>query len=72
MTLVIIVFFSLVALIEIPRLAREKRIKELVWFCVFSAVGLTLLLMLAANVKIPGPIMVIMGWLDQIGLHYTG
>ncbi len=70
MALLIIAFFGLTALMEIPRLARAKRIKELVWFCVFSAVGFTLLLLLCANVKIPGPIKLIMGWLDVLGLHY--
>ncbi|HOG00455.1 MAG: hypothetical protein BWY35_01540 [Firmicutes bacterium ADurb.Bin248] len=70
MALLIIAFFSLCALIEIPRLARAKRTKELVWFCVFSAIGLTLFMLLLASVKIPGPIKVIMGWLDWIGLHY--
>jgi hypothetical protein len=70
MALLIIAFFSLTSLIEVPRLARARRIKELVWFCIFSAVGLTLFMLLLANVKIPGPIKLIMGLLDKIGLHY--
>lgn len=70
MVLLTIAFFGLSALFEIPRLAREKRTRELVWFCIFSAIGLALFMLLLANVKMPGPIKLVMGLLDKLGLHY--
>ncbi len=70
MALLVIAFFGLTASVEIPKLARAKRTRELVWFCIFSAVGFTLFLLLLADVQIPGPIMLIMKGLDKIGLHY--
>lgn len=71
MALLIIAFFGLAASFEIPRLVRSKRKKELVWYCIFSLIGFTLCMLLNANVKIPGPIKLIMELLDKINLHYS-
>lgn len=70
MVLLIIIFFGLTASVEVPKLARAQRKKELVWFCIFSLIGFTLCMLLNAGVKIPGPVKLIMDWLDNIGLHY--
>lgn len=70
MALLIIIAFVLIAAFQIPRLLRAKRKKELVWFAIFSLVGFTLFMVLNAGVKPPGPIKLIMDFLDMIGLHY--
>ncbi len=70
MALLIIIAFALIAVFQIPRLLREKRIKELVWFCIFSLIGFSLFMALNAGVKIPSPIKQIMNFLDMVGLHY--
>lgn len=70
MALIIILAFALIAFFQVPRLLRAKRIKELVWFCIFSLAGFTLCMMLNAGVKIPGPIKLIISFLDTVGLHY--
>ena len=71
MTILIIAVFALIAFIQIPRLWKAHRKKELVYFCVFTAIGFVLLMLLNAGVKIPGPIKIVMGFLDMIGLHYN-
>lgn len=70
MTLLIIIAFGLLAALQVPRLVKAKRRKELVWFCVFSLTGFVLLLLLNAGVAIPGPIKLTMDFLDMIHLHY--
>jgi hypothetical protein len=70
MALLIIIAFVLVAAFQVPRLMREKRKKELVWFCIFSLIGFTLCMVLNAGVKMAGPIKLIMNVLDMIGVHY--
>lgn len=70
MALLIILAFALIAVIEVPKLLRENRKKELTWFCIFSFIGFMLFMVLNAGVKIPGPIKLIINFLDTIGLHY--
>jgi hypothetical protein len=70
MALLIILAFALMALIEIPRLIRAGRKKDLVWFSVFSLIGFVLMMLLSAGVAIPGPIKLTMDFFDLIHLHY--
>ncbi len=71
MVLLIIAAFALLVFIQVPRLRKEKRKKELVFFCILTATGFLLFILLNAGVKIPGPIKIVMGFLDKIGLHYA-
>lgn len=70
MALLIILAFALMAIIQVPRLVRAGRKKELVWFGVFSLIGFVLMMLLSAGVAIPGPIKLTMDFFDWIGLHY--
>lgn len=71
MVLLIIAAFAAVACFQIPRLHKAQRKKELVYFCILTSIGFVLFMLLNAGVKIPGPIKIVMDFLDMIGLHYT-
>ena len=71
MVLLIIVAFAAIAFFQIPRLWKAQRKKELVYFCILTTIGFVLFMLLNAGVKIPGPIKIVMGFLDMIGLHYA-
>jgi len=70
MTLAIILAFGAVALFQIPRLKKAKRNKELVFFCLLWLTGFTLFLLMNAGVKIPGPIKLVIDFLNKIDVHY--
>ena len=71
MVLLIIVAFGAVSFFQIPRLWKAHRKKELVYFCILTTIGFVLFMLLNAGVKIPGPIKIVMSFLDMIGLHYN-
>jgi hypothetical protein len=66
----IILTFAAVAVFQIPRLKKAQKKKELVFFCVLLLTGFALFLLLNAGVKIPGPIKLVINFLNKIGLHY--
>lgn len=70
MAVLIIAVFASVAFFQIPRLARARKKKDIVFFSIFWLAGFILIMLFNAGVKIPGPIKIVMGLLDKIGLHY--
>lgn len=70
MVVLIILAFIGIAVYEIPRLVKGQRKKELVWFCILLTTGFILNILLFKGVNIPGPIKIVIDFLNGIGLHY--
>lgn len=70
MALLIIIIFAGIAIVQIPRLKRAGRKREIVFFCIFWLAGFVLLMMLSAGIKFPSVVGSIIKAIKFIGLHY--
>jgi len=70
MVILIIAIFVGIALMLLPRLYRERKIKELITTGALWVLGFVLTVLYIENVTIPSPITALKGLLDMINLHY--
>ena len=70
MALLIILLFIGIAIMQISRLKRAGRKREIVFFCISWLAGLVLLMMLSEGVKFPSVVGSIMKTIRFLGLHY--
>jgi len=70
MGLLIVIAFAGIALLQIPRLKRAGRRREIVFYTIFWLSGFVLLMLLNAGVKFPSVVGTIINILNAVGLHY--
>lgn len=69
--IILLPFYTLIALLQIPGLVREKNWHDLVIFSCFLAFAFLFSLLLGLDVKIPSPLKLIQEKIqDPLNLHY--
>ena len=70
MILLIILVFAGIVITQAPRLKRTRPKKELVFYCIFLAIGFIVNILLTVGVKLPNPVQGVIDFLDMVHLHY--
>jgi hypothetical protein len=71
MIILLILVYTTIALIQIPRLVKKKYWRELVAFSCFLVIAFIFSLLLGMGMKIPSPLIIIQHEIqDRFDLHY--